>query len=68
MFTINAMNFVQERLKTRSRTDYEWIEKNHFQKKSDKKKQKTTENQFQNAASENKNPLARNVYLILTKN
>ena len=34
-----------------------------FLKKSDKK----TENQSQNAASENKKPLARNVNLILTK-
>ena len=36
---------------------------NQFQKKSDKK----TENQCQNAASENKKPPARNVNLILTK-
>ena len=41
---------------------------NPFLKKSDKKTKKETENQCQNAASENKNPLARNVNMILTKN
>ena len=39
-----------------------------FLKKSDEKKQKKTENQCQNAATENKKPLVRYVILILTKN
>ena len=39
-----------------------------FLKNQMKKKQKKTENQFQNAARENKKPLVRYVILILTKN
>ena len=39
-----------------------------FLKKSDEKKTKKTENQCQNAASENKKPLVRYVIFILTKN
>ena len=38
---------------------YEWIEKTIL-KKSDKKIRKKTENQCQNAACEQKKPLARN--------
>ena len=39
-----------------------------FKKKSDKKNKKKTENQYQNAACEQKKPLARNENLIQTKN
>ena len=39
-----------------------------FQKNQMKKTKKKTENQCQNAARENKNPLVRYVILILTKN
>ena len=45
--------------------DYEWIEKTIFKKIKNKKK---TENQCQNAACEQKKPLARNENLIQTKN
>ena len=46
--------------------DYEWIGKTIF-KKSDQKTKNKTENQCQNAASENKKPVVGNVNLILTK-
>ena len=39
-----------------------------FFKKSDKKYEKKTENQCQNAACEQKKPVARNKNLIQTKN
>ena len=52
--------------KTRPRTDYEWIWKT-ISKKNQIKNKKKTENQCQNAACEQKKPLARNVNLILTK-
>ena len=49
--------------------DYEWIEENHFLKKSDQKnKKRKTENQCQNAPCEQKKPLARNENSIQRKN
>ena len=48
--------------------DYEWIEKTILKKSQIKKIGKKTENQCQNAACEQKKPLARNEKLIQTKN
>ena len=39
-----------------------------FLNKSDQKTEKKTENQYQNAATENKKPPARNENLIITTN
>ena len=49
--------------RTMSESGKPFLKKNQI-----KKAKKNPENQCQNAASENKKPLARNVNLILTKN
>ena len=54
VLTYNSKNFHWLNRKTRPRMDYEWIQKTIF-KKSEKNRKKT-ENQYQNAACELKNP------------
>ena len=58
VLTYNSKNFHWLNRTTRPRVDYEWIEKTIF-KKSDQNKKKETKIQCQNAACEQKKPLAR---------
>ena len=54
--------------KNRPRTEYEWIMKTISKNQIKTKKKQKTENQYKNAARDNKKSLTRNANLILTKN
>ena len=67
VLTYNSKNFQWVNKKTDLERTKEDLGK-PFLKQSDQESKKKPENQCQNAASENKKPLARNVKLIFTKN